>query len=147
MAMLVILMFAVQVGRDFLPRGAGICTRRPLVLHLRRETEQKDSGPQEWAEFYHVPGRRFTDFSAVRDEISAETDRLLGTTDKDVSDKPIHLTIHSPHVLCVPLHRCLKSLDTWPFECMCFNVEMGVPKQNYKQQSWSDAVQKHVIIW
>jgi dynamin 1-like protein len=73
------------------------------VLHLRREPEQQGSEPQEWAEFYHVPGRRFTDFSAVRDEITAETDRLLGTADKDVSDKPVHLIIHSPHVLCVSL--------------------------------------------
>lgn len=94
----------LQVGRDFLPRGSGICTRRPLVLHLRREP-LNEGGPeaQEWAEFTaHMPGTRFTDFAAVRDEIESETERLLGSTDKDVSDRPIHLTIHSPHVLCAP---------------------------------------------
>lgn len=92
----------MQVGRDFLPRGAGICTRRPLVLHLRREPAAEEGCASEWAEFTaHLPGKRFTDFDSVRDEIDAETSRLLGNSDKDVSDKPIHLTIHSPHVLCV----------------------------------------------
>ena len=28
------------VGRDFLPRGAGICTRRPLVLQLLSSEEE-----------------------------------------------------------------------------------------------------------
>ena len=108
----------LQVGRDFLPRGTGICTRRPLVLHLRRtdpsgqnnsisnhQTRDSSSPRQEeeWAEFTaHLPGRKFTNFEQVREEIDAETTRLLGNSDKDVSDKPIHLTIYSPHVLCAP---------------------------------------------
>jgi hypothetical protein len=36
----------------------GIVTRRPLVLQLQK-TEQ---GPQEFAEFLHLPKKRFTDF-------------------------------------------------------------------------------------
>ena len=39
------------VGRDFLPRGQGVVTRRPLVLQLRR-------GQEEWAEFQHRKGVR-----------------------------------------------------------------------------------------
>ncbi|XP_059301728.1 phragmoplastin DRP1E-like isoform X2 [Lycium ferocissimum] len=46
------------VGRDFLPRGSGIVTRRPLVLQLHKT----DEGQQEYAEFGHLPRRRFTDF-------------------------------------------------------------------------------------
>ncbi|RVX00259.1 Dynamin-related protein 1E [Vitis vinifera] len=46
------------VGRDFLPRGSGIVTRRPLVLQLHKTEE----GLQEYAEFLHLPKRRFTDF-------------------------------------------------------------------------------------
>jgi hypothetical protein len=77
------------------------------MLHLRRIPTERGTKPQqEWAEFpAHLPGRRFTDFSAVRDEIDAETCRLLGSSDKNISPKPIHLTIYSPHVLCAPLKR------------------------------------------
>tara|TARA_B100001142_G_scaffold249024_1_gene248954 strand:+ start:348 stop:551 length:204 start_codon:yes stop_codon:yes gene_type:complete len=39
------------VGRDFLPRGAGICTRRPLVLQLLCVDEERDT-----AKFLHKPG-------------------------------------------------------------------------------------------
>lgn len=61
------------VGRDFLPRGQDICTRRPLVLQLvqtvRREHGERAGDVAEWGEFLHLPGRRFTDFSAIRKEI------------------------------------------------------------------------------
>lgn len=46
------------VGRDFLPRGSGIVTRRPLVLQLHKIEE----GLQDYAEFLHLPKKRFTDF-------------------------------------------------------------------------------------
>ncbi|KAF9668661.1 hypothetical protein SADUNF_Sadunf14G0026900 [Salix dunnii] len=46
------------VGRDFLPRGSGIVTRRPLVLQLHKT----EDGSQEYAEFLHLPKRRFSDF-------------------------------------------------------------------------------------
>ncbi|CAH2048970.1 unnamed protein product [Thlaspi arvense] len=59
------------VGRDFLPRGSGIVTRRPLVLQL-----YKIEDGQEYAEFSHLPRRKFTDFSMVRKEIQDETDRV-----------------------------------------------------------------------
>eukprot|EP00811_Abedinium_folium_P000610 NODE_1055_length_2630_cov_11.405114.p1 GENE.NODE_1055_length_2630_cov_11.405114~~NODE_1055_length_2630_cov_11.405114.p1 ORF type:complete len:844 (-),score=224.54 NODE_1055_length_2630_cov_11.405114:99-2411(-) len=86
------------VGRDFLPRGTGIVTRRPLVLQLR--TLRSDSGtvPNEWAEFSHKPGKKMTDFNAVRSEIEAETDRVCGTN-KCVSEEPIFLHVFSPNVL------------------------------------------------
>ncbi|KAK4400107.1 Dynamin-related protein 1C [Sesamum angolense] len=45
------------VGRDFLPRGSGIVTRRPLVLQLH-----KTEGQSEYAEFLHAPKKRFADF-------------------------------------------------------------------------------------
>ena len=52
------------VGRDFLPRGPDICTRRPLVLQLVRH-----SVPEEWGEFLHAPARRFHDFDQIKREI------------------------------------------------------------------------------
>lgn len=60
------------VGRDFLPRGTDICTRRPLVLQLVRLESSSDSvyeGSEEWGEFLHLPGKRFYDFSDIRREI------------------------------------------------------------------------------
>ncbi|KAK6918132.1 Dynamin GTPase effector, partial [Dillenia turbinata] len=86
------------VGRDFLPRGSGIVTRRPLVLQLHKT----EDGQQEYAEFLHLPKRRFTDFAAVRKEISDETDRLTGKT-KQISPVPIHLSIYSPNVVNLTL--------------------------------------------
>ncbi|XP_044503495.1 LOW QUALITY PROTEIN: phragmoplastin DRP1E-like [Mangifera indica] len=86
------------VGRDFLPRGSGIVTRRPLVLQLHKTKD----GSQEYAEFLHLPKKRFMDFSAVRNEIQKETDRMTGTT-KQISPVPIHLSIYSPNVVNLTL--------------------------------------------
>ncbi|CAN4126018.1 unnamed protein product [Withania somnifera] len=86
------------VGRDFLPRGSGIVTRRPLVLQLHKT----EDGQQEYAEFGHLPRRRFTDFGMVRKEISDETDRITGKT-KQISPVPIHLSIYSPNVVNLTL--------------------------------------------
>ncbi|MED6124854.1 Phragmoplastin drp1e [Stylosanthes scabra] len=86
------------VGRDFLPRGSGIVTRRPLVLQLHKT----EDGIQEHAEFLHLPRKRFTDFSKVRDEIEEETNRLTGNS-KQISPVPIHLSIHSPNVVNLTL--------------------------------------------
>ncbi|XP_020222360.1 dynamin-related protein 3A isoform X2 [Cajanus cajan] len=86
------------VGRDFLPRGNEICTRRPLVLQLVRTEPSQD----EFGEFLHLPGRKFHDFSQIRSEIQAETDREAGGN-KGVSDKQIRLKIFSPNVLDITL--------------------------------------------
>ncbi|XP_024311649.1 dynamin-related protein 3A isoform X2 [Brachypodium distachyon] len=85
------------VGRDFLPRGPDICTRRPLVLQLVRH-----SAPEEWGEFLHAPGRRFHDFEHIKREIQSETDKEAGGN-KGVSEKQIRLKIFSPNVIDITL--------------------------------------------
>ncbi|XP_058095924.1 dynamin-related protein 5A isoform X1 [Magnolia sinica] len=85
------------VGKDFLPRGSGIVTRRPLVLQLHKIDEGR-----EYAEFLHLPRKRFTDFALVRKEISDETDRETGRS-KQISSVPIHLSIYSPNVVNLTL--------------------------------------------
>ncbi|CAL5339896.1 unnamed protein product [Camellia sinensis] len=85
------------VGKDFLPRGSGIVTRRPLVLQLHRIDEGR-----EYAEFMHLPRKRFTDFAAVRKEIADETDRETGRS-KQISSVPIYLSIYSPNVVNLTL--------------------------------------------
>ncbi|KLU89304.1 dynamin-A [Magnaporthiopsis poae ATCC 64411] len=102
------------VGRDFLPRGSGIVTRRPLILQL---INVEDDGPEvpdtgykhpdaarrsEWAEFHHIPNRRFNDFGDVKREIENETSRIAGTN-KGINRQPINLKIYSPHVLNLTL--------------------------------------------
>ncbi|GMI83749.1 dynamin-related protein 3A, non responding to oxylipins 15, ARABIDOPSIS DYNAMIN-LIKE 2 [Hibiscus trionum] len=90
------------VGRDFLPRGSDICTRRPLVLQLLQTKRNPDGSEEEYGEFLHLPGKRFCDFSEIRREIQAETDREAGGN-KGVSDKQIRLKIFSPNVLDITL--------------------------------------------
>ncbi|GMH24138.1 hypothetical protein Nepgr_025981 [Nepenthes gracilis] len=90
------------VGRDFLPRGPNICTRRPLTLQLIQTKRGDDGTEEEYGEFLHLPGKRFYDFSEIRREIEAETEREAGAN-KGVSDRPIHLKIYSPNVLDVTL--------------------------------------------
>ncbi|CAM0953995.1 unnamed protein product [Alopecurus aequalis] len=85
------------VGKDFLPRGSGIVTRRPLVLQLHRI-----DGTREYAEFLHQPRKRYTDFAEVRKEIADETDRETGRS-KGISSVPIHLSIFSPNVVNLTL--------------------------------------------
>ncbi|XP_028979145.1 dynamin-3 isoform X7 [Esox lucius] len=83
------------VGRDFLPRGSGIVTRRPLILQLC-------FNKAEYAEFLHCKGKKFVDFEEVRAEIEAETDRITGSN-KGISPIPINLRVYSPHVLNLTL--------------------------------------------
>ncbi|KAL4226099.1 Dynamin-1-like protein [Mactra antiquata] len=100
------------VGRDFLPRGTGIVTRRPLVLQLiqvtRDDNEARtlDNGEvvkaEEWAKFFHTKNKIYTDFDEIREEISNETERM-GGTNKGICPEPISLKIYSPHVISLTL--------------------------------------------
>ncbi|KXS20991.1 hypothetical protein M427DRAFT_119507 [Gonapodya prolifera JEL478] len=116
------------VGRDFLPRGSGIVTRRPLILQLinRRLLPSSPTGTDspaltngaspssptsaskdandlvEWGEFLHLPGRKFTNFDEIRDEIVKDTESKVGRN-AGVSDLPINLRVYSPNVLTLTL--------------------------------------------
>lgn len=85
------------VGKEFLPRGSGIVTRRPLILQLKNVSKGR-----EWAEFIHLPKQRFEDFSKVREEIEIETIRIAGKS-KSISSEPIILKIFSPYVIDLTL--------------------------------------------
>jgi replication fork clamp-binding protein CrfC len=107
------------VGRDFLPRGTGIVTRRPLVLQLINRpatapqangttlngTEKgadKAANADEWGEFLHLPGEKFYDFHKIRDEIVRDTEAKTGRN-AGISPQPINLRIFSPNVLTLTL--------------------------------------------
>ncbi len=98
------------VGRDFLPRGTGIVTRRPLELQLvpnnldDREWGTyafNNSADHSLGEFRHLPNQQFTNFDEIRLEIERETERLVGK--RGISRDPIRLKISSPHVLNLTL--------------------------------------------
>ncbi|KAM9475136.1 dynamin-1-like protein isoform 2-T3 [Clarias gariepinus] len=96
------------VGRDFLPRGSGIVTRRPLVLQLvniqpleERRKQENGIKAEEWGTFLHCKHQVFTDFTEIRTEIEEETERT--TNNKGISAEPIHLKIFSPNVLNLTL--------------------------------------------
>ena len=78
------------VGLDFLPRGDGVVTRRPLELRLCHIPDG-----QPWAIFEERKGEKFTDFNKVRETIEALTDEVC-VGEKNIVDKPIVLNVYSP---------------------------------------------------
>lgn len=117
------------VGRDFLPRGSDIVTRRPLILQLfntahlddlvkNKENKGKgkakgnddekktasvsaSEGGETWGEFLHSGSKKYFDFNAIRTEIERETERVA--PNKAISYEPINLKIYSPTVLNLTL--------------------------------------------
>ncbi|KAI0736807.1 Dynamin central region-domain-containing protein [Fomitopsis betulina] len=103
------------VGRDFLPRGTGIVTRRPLVLQLinrppgghtngtpKMPADDPHANPDEWGEFLHLPGEKFYDFNKIRSEIVRDTEAKTGKN-AGISPLAINLRIYSPNVLTLTL--------------------------------------------
>ncbi|XP_060929904.1 dynamin-1-like protein isoform X1 [Limanda limanda] len=108
------------VGRDLLPRGTGVVTRRPLILQLVHvdpgdSRKNEDGGMyqhpsdlsrglkgEEWGKFLHTKNTIYTDFDEIRQEIENETERVSGNN-KGITDEPIHLKIFSPHVVNLTL--------------------------------------------
>ena len=77
------------VGLDFLPRGDGVVTRRPLELRLNHISDGKP-----WAIFDEVKNEKFTDFNKVRETIEKLTDDVCAG-EKNIVDKPIVLNVYS----------------------------------------------------
>ncbi|KAG0265798.1 vacuolar protein sorting-associated protein 1 [Actinomortierella ambigua] len=90
------------VGRDFLPRGSGIVTRRPLLVPISASVDKKENEPEEWGEFLHQPGVKYTDFNLIREEIERDTELKTGKN-AGISPLPINLRIYSPNVLTLTL--------------------------------------------
>jgi vacuolar protein sorting-associated protein 1 len=78
------------IGLDCLPRGDGVCTRRPLELRLNHTTEG-----EPWAKFDEVPNKKFTSFHEVKQTIEFLTDKVCGKS-KNIIDQAITLHIYSP---------------------------------------------------
>ncbi|PMD17042.1 dynamin-1-like protein-like protein [Hyaloscypha hepaticicola] len=143
------------VGRDFLPRGTGIVTRRPLVLQLinRQPSEVKTNGVKqesisagqdkeanidEWGEFLHIPGQKFHDFNKIRDEIVKETEAKTGRN-AGISPAPINLRIYSPNVLTLTLVD-LPGLTKVPVGDQPRDIERQIKEMVLKQISKPNAI-------
>lgn len=142
------------VGRDFLPRGTGIVTRRPLVLQLinRAATTKtngvkdegisvgsdKEANIDEWGEFLHIPGQKFHDFNKIRDEIVKETEAKTGRN-AGISPAPINLRIYSPNVLTLTLVD-LPGLTKVPVGDQPRDIERQIKEMVLKQISKPNAI-------
>lgn len=85
------------VGKEFLPRGTGIVTRRPLILQLKNI-----QGNTEWGEFNHLEGQKFDKFIDIKNEIEKDTMKIAGNN-KGISNIPIILKIYSANVVDLTL--------------------------------------------
>ncbi|KAK6498777.1 vacuolar protein sorting-associated protein 1 [Arthrobotrys musiformis] len=146
------------VGRDFLPRGTGIVTRRPLVLQLINRPagtnnptangDSKDGGLKgstdaaanldEWGEFLHIPGQKYYDFNKIRDEIVKETEAKTGRN-AGISPAPIGLRIYSPNVLTLTLVD-LPGLTRVPVGDQPKDIEKQIKDMVLKQISKPNAI-------
>lgn len=82
------------VGLDFLPRGEGIVTRRPLELRL----VHKPDALKPWAIFENDKNNKFFDFEKVRENIVDLTDKATGNS------KSIYIIPIAKKMLCqIPL--------------------------------------------
>ena len=79
------------VGADFLPRGDGVVTRRPLELRLVRT----EGATETFSVFANSPNEKYHSFPMVRDEIIRLTETIAGKN-KGIVDDPIVLTVYSP---------------------------------------------------
>ncbi|PVI04296.1 dynamin-2 [Periconia macrospinosa] len=142
------------VGRDFLPRGSGIVTRRPLILQLINRPSSKpqsngvteespkttanENNSDEWGEFLHIPGQKFHDFSKIRDEIVRETESKTGRN-AGISPAPINLRIYSPNVLTLTLVD-LPGLTKVPVGDQPRDIERQIKEMVLKQITKPNAI-------
>ncbi|KAF8340528.1 P-loop containing nucleoside triphosphate hydrolase protein [Cantharellus anzutake] len=103
------------VGHQFLPKGDNMVTRRPIELTLiHTPAKPGQEMPREYGEFPALQTGKIYDFSHIQKTL---TDMNLAVPSEEaVSDKPIDLRIHSPHVpdltlIDLPGYIQLSSLD------------------------------------
>jgi len=81
------------VGLDFLPRGGGVVTRRPLELRLVHLNSLEYTEETAWAVFDQKPDEKIKDFEKVRAIIARMTDEVAGAN-KGIVNEPIVMTIY-----------------------------------------------------
>lgn len=78
------------VGYDFLPRGEGVVTRRPLELRLVHAVDVKEA----YGVFEKYSSEKIKDFNKIREKVVEYTNKDAGVR-KGIINTPITLTIYS----------------------------------------------------
>ncbi|WFC99786.1 mitochondrial dynamin GTPase Msp1 [Malassezia yamatoensis] len=104
------------VGHEFLPKGNNMVTRRPIELTLIHVSPGNvpDDGIVEYGEFPGTGMGKVTDFTRIQKVLYDMN--MAVSREECVSDKPIELHIHSPHVpdlslIDLPGYVQLSSMD------------------------------------
>ena len=122
-------MLETIIGEDFLPKGTGIVTRRPVIIQLFNQEKEKPI----YAEFSHRKGDIFTDFKLVKQEIENDTERVAGGN-KGISTLPIVVKIYShkvinlslidlPGIAKVPIGAQPKDIESQIMDLIKFYIE------------------------
>lgn len=122
------------VGRSFLPRGAGVVTRCPLVLQLVHSRGKE----QEYAIFQHNKTKVFTDYRLISREIEEQTARVAGPN-KDICQSSINLKIFSSSVPNLTLVD-LPGLTKVPVGDQPLNIEEQTRKLTLKYIDKPDCI-------
>ena len=107
------------LGFDFIPRGDGIVTRRPLEIRLCHTNYG-----EPWAFFEEIQGKKFTDFEKINETIEKITDEVCRGY-RFANDKPIILYIYSqicpdltlvdlPGIRYIPVGYVPKNIELLP---------------------------------
>ncbi|CAD8114322.1 unnamed protein product [Paramecium primaurelia] len=86
------------VGREFLPRGKGIVTRRPIEIQLHQVVDAE----QSWFEFMDKRGEKIFESEEIRKLIEQETDKVAGKN-KGISPLSIKVKYFSKDILNLQL--------------------------------------------
>lgn len=98
------------VGLDFLPKGNGMVTRRPLVLTLLTSKDKESN--EIYAYFDNKEENIIHDCAQIKEGIDRRTKENI-TGDHNVTSKPIYLTIKSsivPNLILVDLPGLIKNV-------------------------------------
>ena len=83
------------IGKDFLPRGKGIVTRRPIEIQLINISKEE----KDYVIFSdHKNGEKIYNLEEVRKEIDNMTEKLVGKM-KAISSVPIRMKFYSSNVV------------------------------------------------
>jgi dynamin 1-like protein len=81
------------IGKEFLPKGKGIVTRRPIEIQLSQISSEK-----EYGEMVEKKGEFYENMDDFRRVIEAETDKACGGN-KGISNVPLRVRFYSKKVL------------------------------------------------
>jgi dynamin 1-like protein len=128
-----------EVGGVAAQQGLGSPSQQPKDVYTAASINNGPDGEmEEWGEFLHLPGKKFTDFNEIREEIVRETDLKVGKN-AGISPQPINLRVYSPNVLTLTLID-LPGLTKVPVGDQPKDIEKQIRDMIFKYTSRSNAI-------